>query len=126
MTRAATILLILTIAFANALCVCAMNPTITAAKTPRSCHQSANPKPFEQHGAPPRECAHCSGMMTMEVSSVKTIAPAMTIIDSPFLVPICADLITPRMTAFAWVDHTGLSPPVSGRTLFDLACLMNA
>jgi hypothetical protein len=125
MTRPAIILLMLSIAFANALCVCAMTSPNTPTKTARACHQSAKSKPSDQKNSSPRECAHCSGATTMDASGTKTIAPAMTVLDSPFVLPMSLEVPTPRTTAFASIDHTGLSPPVAGRTLLDLACSMN-
>src|SRR5829696_5667094 len=130
MTRAATILLILTIAFANAICVCAM-PTSSvkqpsATTTPPACHKQKASKPADQHNQPaPHDCAHCTGVASADASVAKTSAPPMTLLDAIFISQHSLPIIATTTTSFASLDHTGLSPPARGRTLLDLACSLN-
>jgi len=126
MTRLTTILLTLAITLSNAICVCAIPASSaqqSSAPAPPACHGPKSSKTSDQHQPAPRECAHCTGVVSADTSVAKTIAPPLTLLDTYFVVHNLPAIFAATTTSFASLDHTGLSPPERGRTLLDLACL---
>jgi hypothetical protein len=96
------------------------------AQETRSCHGPAKAKiPDHEKQSAPRQCGHCTGVVSADASIAKTIAPPMTVLDSMFVIDASPAMHAGAMSPpFATLRHSGLSPPAPPRTLLDLACLL--